>query len=248
MAITFLYKNLIENAVSITENSSRNYYGTAFLYDNDLNSVYRGTSGNGTSTILFSFGSSVYMDSVACISNLTTSGTLVLRAGTLSSVGDQVFGIPLDGGGTSHKFFGNFGYQYWRIDLFGQTGILKHQCNEVFLGKRLSIAEMPSYPLENSMEEDTTELTSERGQKWVYSNYERENWVFNFEGVNSTTENGLFNMYKYCRKNTQPFWMALDPENSPNDIKFVRFKDNAFLSSENVKNVFDITCEIESDV
>lgn len=248
MPITFLYKNLIDNVLTITENSSRPYYGTAFLYDNDLNSVYRGTSGNGTSTILFSFGSAVYMDSVACITNLTSSGTLVLRAGTLSSVGDQVFGIPIDGLGTSHKYFGNFGYRYWRLDLFGVTGILKHQCNEVFLGKRLSIAEMPSYPLENSVEEDTTELTSERGQKWIYHNYERESWVFNFEGVNATTENGLFNMYKYCRKNTQPFFMALDPDNSPNDIKYVRFKDNAFLSSENTKNVFDITCEIEQEV
>jgi len=90
VAITFLYKNLIETATKITENSSRPHYGTAFIYDNDLNSVYRGTAGNGTSTILFDFGSAVYMDSVACISNLTTSGTMVLRAGTLSSVGDQV--------------------------------------------------------------------------------------------------------------------------------------------------------------
>src|SRR3972149_3973356 len=96
MSITFLYKNLINNATKITENSSRPYYGTAYIYDNDLNSVYRGTSGNGTSTVLFDFGSAVYMDSVACISNLTTSGTLVLRAGTISSVGDQVFGIPIE--------------------------------------------------------------------------------------------------------------------------------------------------------
>lgn len=248
MAITFLYHNLLNNADSITENSSRAYYGTAFLIDNDLNSVYRGTSGNGTTTVLFSFGSAVYMDSVACITNLTSSGTLVLRAGTISSVGDQVFGIPLDGGGTSHKFFGNFGYPFWRLDLFGATGIGKHQCNEVFLGKRLSITEMPSYPVDNSVEEDTTELTSERGQKWVYHNYERENWIFNFEGVNATTENGLYNMYKFVRKNTQPFFMALNPENNINDIKYVRFKDNAFLSSEVTKSIFDLTCEIESEI
>ena len=67
MAITFLYKNLIETATKITENYSRLYYGTAFLFDGDLNSAYRGTAGNGTSTILFDFGSAVYMDSVTCV-------------------------------------------------------------------------------------------------------------------------------------------------------------------------------------
>ena len=57
MSITFGYKNLIETATKITENSSRPHYGTAYIFDNDLNSVYRGTSGNGTSTILFDFKS-----------------------------------------------------------------------------------------------------------------------------------------------------------------------------------------------
>lgn len=246
--ITFLYKNRISDAASITENSSRPYYGTAFLADNDLNSVYRGTSGNGTTTILFTFGSAISIDSIAIISNLISSGTMVLRAGTIASVGDQVFGVPLDGYGTSYKYIGNQIYKYFRLDLFGATGIGKHQCNEVFIGKRLSISEMPSYPLENSVEEDTTELTSERGQKWIYSNYERESWNFLFEGVNATTENGLYNMYKYCGKNTQPFWMALDPENNPNDIKYVRFKDNAFLSDEITKNIFDISLELESGI
>src|SRR3990167_302323 len=248
MSITFLYKNLINNATKITENSSRPYYGTAYIYDNDLNSVYRGTSGNGTSTVLLDFGSAVYMDSVACISNLTTSGTLVLRAGTISSVGDQVFGIPIDGYGTSHKFFGNFDYRYWRLDAFGQTGIGKHQINEAFLGKRLSISEMPSYPLENSIEEDTTELISERGQKWIYKNFEQENWIFNFEGVNSTTENNLYKMYKYVKKDTTPLWMNLNLDDNANNIKFIRFKENSFLSEEITKNVFDLTIEFYNEI
>ena len=248
MAITFLYKNLLDNVTKVTENAVVSQYGTAFLYNGDLNSVYRGTAGNGTSTLLFDFGSAVFMDSISCISNLTTSGTLVLRAGTISTVGDQVFGLPIDGYGTSHKFFGNFGYRFWRLDAFGQTAIFKHQINEVFLGRRLSISEMPSYPLQNSVEEDTTELTSERGQKWIYHNYERENWVFNFEGINATTENDLYNMYKFVRKNTQPFFMALDSENSPNDIKYVRFRDNSFLSEEITKNIFDISLEVESEI
>lgn len=248
MPITFLYKNKLLDAVSITENSSRAYYGTSFLMDFDTNSVYRGTSGNGTSTVLFTFGSAVYMDSVCCITNLTSSGTMVLRAGTISSVGDQVFGIPIDGLGTSYKYFGNFGYRYWRLDLFGVTAIFKHQVNECFIGKRLSIAEMPSYPLENSVEEDTTELTSERGQKYIYTNHQRENWVLNFEGVNAATENGLYNMYRFVRKNTQPLWMNFDAENNPNDMKYVRFRDNAFLSSEVTKSIFDITCEIEEEI
>lgn len=248
MSITFGYKNMIENAISITESTTISQYGTAYIYDGDLNSAYRGTTSNGTSTILFTFGSAVYIDSAICISNLTTTGTMVLRAGATSSVADQVFGIPIDGLGASHKYFGNFGYQYWRIDLFGQTGISKHQINELFLGKRLSIVEMPSYPLENSIEENTTELTSERGQKWVYSNYERENWILNFEGVNRTTENNLYNMYRFVRKNTQPFFMALDSDNNPNEIKYVRFKDNAFMSDEITKNVFDISLEIEKEV
>lgn len=248
MPITFLYKNLLDRAIKVTENSSRLGWGTAYLWDNDINSVYRGTSGNGTSSILFDFGTAIYSDSVCCISNLTSSGTLVLRAGTISSVGDQVFGIPIDGLGTSHKFFGNFGYRFWRLDAFGATGINKHQINECFLGRRLSISEMPSYPMQSEIEEDTTELISERGQKWIYHNFERENWIFNFEGVNATTENSLFKLYKYCRKNTQPFWMNLDPDNNPNNIKYVRFKENAFISDEITKNIFDVTCEIEQEI
>ena len=246
--ITFLYKNLLDNVTKVTESSTVSQYGTAYLWDNDLNSVYRGTSGNGTSTILFDFGSAVYMDSVFCISNLTTSGTLVLRAGTISTVGDQVFGLPIDGYGTSHKFFGNQGYRFWRLDAFGVTAIFKHQINECFLGRRLSISEMPSYPLQNSIEEDTVELISERGQKWIYSNYERESWVFNFEGVNNTTESNLYNMYRYVKKNTQPFWMNLDPDNNPNNMRYVRFKEGAFLSEEVTKNIFDLTMEIESEI
>ena len=248
MSITFGYKNMIDNATSIKESATVAQYGTAFLYDNDLNSAYRGTSGNGTSTILFTFGSAVYIDSVVCISNLTTSGTMVLRAGTIASVGDQVFGIPIDGLGTSYKFFNNQGYQYWRIDAFGQTGILKHQINEISLFKRLSISEMPSYPLENPIEEDTVELISERGQKWIYNNYERESWVFNFEGINNTTESNLYNMYRYTRKNTQPLWMNLDPENNPNNMRYIRFREGAFLSEEITKNVFDLTMEVESEI
>ena len=46
MSILFLYKNLLDNVTSITENATVAQYGTAYLYDNDVNSVYRGTSGN----------------------------------------------------------------------------------------------------------------------------------------------------------------------------------------------------------
>ena len=38
MSITFGYKNLIETATKITENSSRPHYGTAYIFDNDLKS------------------------------------------------------------------------------------------------------------------------------------------------------------------------------------------------------------------
>ena len=89
--ITFLYKNLIDTATKITENTSIPQFGTQFLRDSDLNSAYRGTTGYGTTTILFDFGSAVYADSFCCITNLTASGTLVLRAGTLSTVTDQAF-------------------------------------------------------------------------------------------------------------------------------------------------------------
>ena len=247
--ITFLYKNLIDKVSSISENSGANTFGTEYLHDHDINSVFRGADTSiGTTTILFSFGSAVYMDSVACVTNLTSIGTLIVRAGVSSSVAEQAFGVPLDGLGTSHKFFGNYGYQFWRLDLYGVTGIGKHQVNEVFLGKRLSISQMPTYPMGNSMEEDTIELISERGQKWVYSNFERENWVFNFESVNATTENDLYKMYRYCGKNTQPFFMNLNLDDNANNIKYARFKENSFLSEEITKNTFDISLEIESEV
>ena len=249
MAITFLCKNFINDAVRITENCVSTGFGTFYLHDDDLNSVFRGTNTlHGTTWVRFDFGSAVYLDSVACITNLSSFGTLVIRAGNTTAVMNQAFGIPLDGYGTSHKFFGNNGYQYWRLDLTGATGIGKHQINELFLGKRISITEMPTYPLENGIEEDTTELVSERGQKWIYHNYSREYWVLNFESINSDNENKLYNMYRSVRKDTQPFWMALDPENNPNDIKFVRLRDSSFLSEEITKNTFDVSLEIEKEI
>lgn len=237
------------NVASMTENQSTSGWGTSFIGDGDINSAFRGTSTViGTTTILFTFGSAVYMDSIVCVTNLTSTGTLVLRAGPSNLVSAQAFGIPIDGLGTSYKFFGNNGYQYWRLDLHGATALGQHQCNEIFLGKRLTISEMPSYPFVTGVEENTIELVSERGNKWVYQNYDREYWVMNFEGVGAVTENALHKMYKYCRKNTQPLWMNLDEENNPLDIKFVRFRDGAFLSSEETKNVFDLTMELEKEI
>lgn len=255
MSITFLYRNKIKESISITESSNDGSgdWGTSKLYDDDLNSAFRNdvfyfTAATGTTSILFNFGSAVYMDSVASILNLTPTGTCWLKAGTTSVCGDFTTGVPIDGLGTSYKYFGNQGYQYWKINLKGVTAIGQHQINELSLFKRTSIAEMPSYPFENNIEENTVDLISERGQKWVYSNYSRESWVMNFEGVGAITENDLFKMYKYCRKNTQPFWMLLDPDNNPLDVKFVRFRDGAFLSDEIVKNVFDITMELEKEI
>ena len=249
MSISFLYKNLIDNVTSISENTSQLGWGTAYLYDGDLNSAFRGTSTvTGTTTVLFNFGSAVYMDSVVCINNLTSTGTCWLLGGTIASVGDFTTGIPIDGLGTSYKYFGNQGFQYWKFNMKGATAISQHQVNELFLGKRTTISEMPSYPFSETIEESTIDLISEKGNKWVYQNYERKIWSFNFEGVNATTENALYKMYKYCRKNTQPLWMLLDPDNDPLNIKFVRFQSNAFLSEEITKNIFDITMGLEQEI
>jgi len=260
MPITLLYKNKVKEAVSITESEFDYGWGTAYLYDDDINSAFRGdlhynNPGVGTSTLTFSFGSAVFMDSIAVVSNLTTTGTMWLTAGIAPDNVAESFSIPIDGLGTSHKYFGDGfvtatpqAYQYWRLWFKGATAISQHQINELFLGRRTLIQEMPSYPFENNVEENTVDLVSERGQKWVYQNYEREYFIMNFEGVNATTENNLFKMYKYCGKNTQPFWMCLDPENNPLDIKFVRFKEGAFLSSEETKNIFDITMEVEKEI
>ena len=252
MPITFLYKNKLENVTSITESEYDPGWGTAFLYDNDLNSAFRGDvhyfTMTGTTTILCNFGSAIYLDTIISVTNMPYNGTMWLTGGTISSALDFTTGVPVDGLGTSHKFFGNQGYQYWKLWMHGQTSNRQHQVNELFLGRRSSIAEMPSYPFTNGVEENTVDLISERGQRWVYQNYEREYWVMNFEGVGATTENELFKMYKYCRKNTQPLWMALDAENNPLDIKFVRFRDGAFLSDEITKSVYDLTIELEKEV
>jgi len=259
--MVFLYKNLLDNVVSITESevSPTLGWGTSNIADYNLNSAYRSdvhyfTSGVGTTSLECNFGSAVFIDSIIVVSNLTQYGTMWLTAGVAPGNVAETFGVPLNGSGTSHKYFwGQFvtdppqAYQYWKLNMMGVTGIGVHQVNEVFLGKRNIIDEMPSYPLENNIEEDVTELTSERGQKWIYSNYQRESWTFNFEGVNATTESKLWNMYKYCGKNTQPFWFNLDNA-KPMDVKFVRFKENAFLSSEETKNIFDISLEIEKEV
>ncbi len=252
MAITFLYKNKLENVTSITESEFTPGWGTALLSDNDLNSAFRGDvhyfTMTGTTTILCNFGSAVYMDSVACVNNMPYNGTMWLTGGTISSALDFTTGIPIDGLGTSHKYFGNQGYQYWKLWMHGQTANRTHQVNELFLGKRTTISEMPSYPFSETIEESTIDLISEKGNKWVYQNYERKIWSFNFEGVNATTENNLYSLYKYVRKNTQPFWMCIYPETSPLDIKFVRFQSNAFLSEEITKNIFDISMSVESEV
>ncbi len=252
--LTFLYKNKIKEAISITESEKNSYegWGTSALYDDNLNSAFRGDvhptdPSVGVTSIVFNFGSAVYMDSVAGIFNLTTTGTCLLKAGATSACGNFTTGVPIDGLGTAHKYFGNQGYQYWKISMQGATAESMHQINEFFLGKRLSINEMPSFPLSNSKEANLVELISERGQKWTYFNYEIENWVFNFEGVSNTTESALYNMYRYIQKNTIPFWMNLNSD-TPNNLRFVRFKDNAFLSSEVTKNIFDITLEVESEI
>ena len=255
MPLTFLYKNKIEEATSITESETSGDpgWGTTQFYDYDLNSAFRGDAhyfvqGVGTTFIRFNFGSAVYMDSVVSVLNLNNTGTCWITAGTIVSCGDFTTGIPLDGLGTAHKYFGNQAFQYWKFNMMGVTANGPHQINELFLGKRTSIQEMPSYPFENGIEENTIDLISERGQKWVYPNYNREYWILNFEGVNASTENNLFKMYKFCRKDTQPFWMLLDPDNNPLDIKFIRFKNNSFLSEEITKNIFDISMEVEKDI
>lgn len=261
MPITFLYKNKIKDAVSMTESEINVYngWGTSNLADDDINSAFRGDThlinpNIGTTTILFNFGSAVYMDSIAIVCNLTINGTCWLTAGINPINIAETFGIPLNGLGTAHSYFGGQfqtdppqPYQYWKLYMKGATSILTHQINELFLGKRTTISEMPSYPFINEIEENTVELISERGQRWSYSNYEREYWILNFEGVNAATESSLFNIYKYCRKNTQPFWFCLYPDTEPLNIKFVRFRDNAFLSSEETKNVYDITIELEKN-
>ncbi len=252
MSISFLYKNKLENVTSITESEFTPGWGTAFLYDNDLNSAFRGDvhyfTMTGTTTVLFNFGSAVYMDSVVCVNNMPYNGTMWLTGGTISSALDFTTGIPIDGLGTSHSYFGNQGYQYWKLWMHGQTANRTHQINELYLGKRTSITEMPSYPFENNIEENSIDLISERGQRWVYQNYVRKNAILNFEGVNATTESALFNMYKFVRKDTIPFWVCLNPDNSPLDINYVRFRDSAFLSDEITKNIFDITIELEKEL
>ncbi len=252
MSMVFLYNNLIKRALSITESEYDPAFGTANLFDDDVNTVFRGDfhyfTMTGTTTLLFNFGSAVYADSVACVTNAPLNGTLLLRAGTVSSVGNFVSNIPLDVSGTSYKNISIQSYQYWRLDLRGQTGIAQHQVNELFLGIRKTITELPSYPIETGVEEDVSELVSERGQKWIYTNFNREYWVFNFEGINAATEADLYNMYKFCGKNSTPFWMILDVENDSQNIKFCRFKDRSFLSNEVTKNIFDLTLEIERDL
>ena len=246
--ISFLYKNKIKSALSIESNSFTNGFEPAQICDDNINSPFRSSNDSlGTTTILFTFGSSVYIDSVACVSNINLTGTLILRAGNNSNVSNFSINIPLDGLGTSYKYIGNMGYQYWRLDCFGATGIIKHQINELFLGKRKLITEMPSYPVETGIEEDNIELVSERGHRWIYNNFNREYWVFNFEGVNSSTESDLYNMYKFCGKSTIPFWMILDDTNVM-DIKFCRFRDKSFLSNQITKQVFDVTLEIGREI
>ena len=249
MSMVFLYKNLIKNTNQIIANSMESGYGSSALFDDDINSPYRGTATViGTTIVFFDFGSSVYVDSAACVSNIPVNGSFKLMAGTTNPCLDFSILPALNVSGTFYKDIGLQNYRYWGVQMHGQTGNGRHQINELFLGKRKVVTELPSYPIETGVEEDVSELVSERGQKWVYTNFNREYWVFNFEGVNATTEADLYNMYKSCGKNTTPFWMIVDVENDPQNIKFCRFKDRSFLSNEITKNIYDVTVEIERDL
>ena len=83
--IYWMYRNKLENASSITESSgtSDTNYGTANIKDFDLHTSFRSNSGEGTkSTLLFNFGSSVYIDSAIAVHTLPSVGTLVLKSYT----------------------------------------------------------------------------------------------------------------------------------------------------------------------
>jgi len=244
MSATILYNNLASKAISITENYSYPTYGTAYIVDGNLSTYYQGDVVTPTS-ILFNFGSAVYIDHVLAVTNSTTSSTgdILLTAGNTTATSSLSTGLFSNGYGTSYRDFGNYGYQYWKITMVAPT--YNNYINEVFLGKKLVITELPSYPVERNIEEDTTELISERGQKWIYLNSNKENWSLNFENINTTTKNNLFNLYKYTKGNKSAFWINFDTENDPFNFEFFNIKDESFVSEEITKNIFNVNMNLE---
>ena len=120
--IYWMYKNRLKDVKSITESTgtSNVNYGTANIKDFELTTSFRSNSGEGTkSTLLFNFGSSVYIDSAIAVHTLPSVGTLVLRAS------DDDFKEKL-----SNRYFedGNGDMSWWNL----YAGCWRHSYSRLF--------------------------------------------------------------------------------------------------------------------
>ena len=245
--IYFAYKNLLENVTKISElygTTDSTNFGTSKIADFDLNTSFRsnGVSGiYGTTTIQYDFGSSVYVDTLIAVHNFTT-GTVYVKAGGTSDPNDMTYGLPVDGGvaGTSIRYLATpVAFRYWKLYMEGSITGGYHELNEMFLGKRLSLTENPSYPFGQKAVEDIIINEAEKGQRFIYHNFSRKSWDLTFESINQDNYENLIKMRRYCGGMYKPLWFCIDADDDPVSYKLYIGTDPGFADVTPIKFASD---------
>ena len=251
--IYWCYRNLVEKATTITESSGTagdggTNFGTANIKDYDLNTSFRSNTDKGTTTITLDFGSAVYVDSFIAVHNLPSEGTCLLRGGASKPPTDVTISAPIVAKGTSVKYTTASGYRYWEVSLGGTTAGGYHELFELFLGKRMELDENPTYPLRVTDVEDVVENLTERGQKYVYSNYSRRTWQLNYEAIPQASYDKLITMKSYVSGSYKPLWFCIDPGNNPEETYFVRLAQREFTFDELISNIWNVSFVVEQEL
>lgn len=251
--IHWMFKNKVENVNTITESSgtSNTNYGTNNINDFDINTSFRSNSaGAGTTTLLFDFGSAVYIDSIIGKQNLpVVGGTMIMRAGTVSNPADVSLAIPLTAKGTAALYTSPNGYRYWELSMAGTAAGGYHELFELFLGKRLELNENPKDNLVITDIEDTNESVTDKGQIFKYHNFSRRLWKLNYPAIPQASFESLLNMRRFVKGSYKPLWFCFDPGSNPEITHFARLKGESFTYSELVSGVaWDISFSIEQEI
>lgn len=84
------------------------------------------------------------------------------------------------------------------MSRFGSTATMYYTSGDVFTGLGtyyLQADAMPNYPFETRSETDKTVHKSKTGRKYVYQNYNLQNFTFNFSNLAETNRNQLKLIY-----------------------------------------------------
>lgn len=248
----FCYRNHCIDSTTITEvyGTSNSDYGTSKLVDNNLQSYFLANGITSKPSILFNFGTQVYVDSLIVIHNLNETGTLYIKAGDTIPPITEVYGLPILGStGTSMNYFTpEVPYTYWQLFTDGTNMNTPVKINEVFIGKRDVFPVNPEYSFSKEMDSSTIITESEKGQRKIYHKYTKQKWNFSYPSIDVTLE-GTFNKIRnYCGGSYKPFFMCLDKDDNKFETYFTRFIKNSYKHTEIAYNTFDISFSLEEEL